>query len=187
MTPGTSCLKRLCKALACALLVVAILAVDAGAPRAQDDKTAEEVFRNHISGQIIQTKCVNCHVQGGLSGHTRLVFVRSSDAADHEARNLRTLQNLLDDLADEGGGSYILNKIQGVAHGGGVQVPVGTSEFENMARFLGLLGAGEPSKEPIPPGDLFNTVIMASPRKTLRRAALIFAGPHSDGCGVRGG
>ena len=169
-------LKRLCKALACALLVVAALAADAGAPRAQDGETAEEVFRNHISGQIIQTKCVNCHVAGGLSGNTRLVFVRSSDTPDHEALNLRTLQSLLDDLADEGGGTYILNKIQGVSHGGGAQVPAGTPEFENMARFLGLLGAGEPFKGPILPGELFNTVLMASPRKTLRRAALIFAG-----------
>ena len=135
-----SCTKRLYEVLASALLVVAALAADAGAPRAQDDKTAEEVFRNHISGQIIQTKCINCHVAGGLSGNTRLVFVRSSDTLDHEARNLRTLQNLLDDLADEGGGSYILNKIQGVAHGGGVQVPLGSTDFANMERFLGLLG-----------------------------------------------
>ena len=65
---GMSCTKRLCKVLASALFVVAALAADAGAPRAQDDKTAEEVFRNHISGQIIQTKCINCHVAGGLSG-----------------------------------------------------------------------------------------------------------------------
>ena len=167
-------LKRLCKVLASALLVVAALAADAGAPRAQDGETAEEVFRNHISGQIIQTKCVNCHVAGGLSGNTRLVFVRASDTLDHEARNLRTLQDLLDKLANEGGGTYILNKIQGVSHGGGAQVPAGTPEFENMARFLALLGE---EFAPAPtPRRLFDTVIMASPRKTLRRAALIFAG-----------
>ena len=176
MDQRTFHLKRLCKALAYALLVVAVLAADAGAPRAQGNETAEEVFHNHISGPIVQSRCVNCHVAGGLSGNTRLVFVRASDAADHEARNLRTLLNLLDDLADEGGGTYILNKIQGVAHGGGAQVPAGTPEFENMARFLGLLDAGESPGGPIPPPELFDTVIMASPRKTLRRAALIFAG-----------
>ena len=172
---ATSGLKRLCKVLACALLVTAVLASDTGAPRAQDDKTAEEVFRNHISGQIIQTKCVNCHVAGGLSGNTRLVFVRSSDTLDHEARNLRTLQNLLDDLADEGGGTYVLNKIQGVAHGGGVQVPLGSTDFANMERFLGLLGE-QIATAALTPATLFDTVVMASPRKTLRRAALIFAG-----------
>ena len=40
------------------------------------------------------------------------------------------------------GATYILNKIQGVAHGGGVQVAAGTPEFADMERFLGLLGAG---------------------------------------------
>ena len=168
-------LKRLCKVLACALLVTAALASDTGAPRAQDDKTAEEVFHNHISGPVVQAKCVNCHVAGGLSGNTRLVFVRSADTPDHEARNLRTLQNLLDALADEGGGTYILNKIQGVAHGGGVQVPLGSTDFANMERFLGLLGE-QIATATLTPATLFDTVIMASPRKTLRRAALIFAG-----------
>ena len=168
-------LKRLCKVLACALLVTAALASDTGAPRAQDDKTAEEVFHNHISGPVVQAKCVNCHVAGGLSGNTRLVFVRSADTPDHEARNLRTLQNLLDALADEGGGTYILNKIQGVAHGGGVQVPLGSTDFANMERFLGLLGE-QIATATLTPETLFDTVLMASPRKTLRRAALIFAG-----------
>ena len=69
------------------------------------------------------------------------MFVRSSDTADHEALNLRALLNLLDDFPNDSGGAYILNKIQGVSHGGGSQVPAGTPEFDNMARFLGLLGA----------------------------------------------
>ena len=177
--PGT---KQLFKVLAGALLVVAVLAQDSDSPLtrgagglwAQDDETAEEVFRDHISGPIVQSKCVNCHVAGGLSGNTRLVFVRSSDAVDHAARNLRTFENLLDDLANEGG-SYVLNKIQGVAHGGGVQVPLGSADFANMERFLGLLGE-EITFAALTPETLFDTVVLASPRKTLRRAALIFAG-----------
>ena len=110
-----------------------------------------------------------------MSGHTRLVFVRSSDAADHEALNLRAFENLLNAVEDEGGGTYVLNKIQGVSHGGGAQVPAGSADFANMQRFLGLLG--EPiARVRLTPETLFNTVRMASPRKTLRRAALIFAG-----------
>jgi len=171
---GTSRLNCFGRLLACALLVSASLVAEASS--AQNGDTAEEVFRSHISGQVIQEKCVKCHVAGGLSGNTRLVFVRSSDAADHEALNLRALRDLLDKLKNEGGVAYILNKIQGVSHGGGTQVPAGTPEFDNMARFLGLLGAEEPSRGPIRPDELFDTVIMASPRKTLRRAALVFAG-----------
>ena len=128
-----------------------------------------EVFREYISGPVVQSKCVNCHVQGGVSGHTRLVFVRSSDAADHEARKLRAFEEGIDTLEDEGGGNYILNKIQGVSHGGGAQVPLGCAHFVNMEWFLGLLG--EPIvRVRLTPETLFDTVVLASDRKTLRRA-----------------
>ena len=62
-------LRRSDKALASALLVVAALASNAGAPLAQDDdESAEEVFREHVSGPIIQSKCIVCHVHGGVRG-----------------------------------------------------------------------------------------------------------------------
>ena len=137
--------------------------------------SAEEAFRRDISGPVVQAKCVDCHVQDGLSGHTRLVFVRSSDTADHEKLNLQIIRTFLVAVEDEGGGSYILNKIQGVQHGGGAQVPVDSPDFSNMERFLRLLGE-EIVPVPLRPENLFDTVVLASPRKTLRRAALIFAG-----------
>ena len=159
----------------CVLLVAAAFVAAAGTPLAQEDKTAGEVFRDHISRPIVQSKCVNCHVAGGRSGHTRLVFVRSSDTPDHEARNLRAFEEGIDALQVEGGGNYILNKIQGVSHGGGPQVPLGSAHFVNMEWFLGLLG--EPIiRVRLTPETLFDTVVLASDRKTLRRAALIFAG-----------
>lgn len=90
------------KALAAALLIVVVLASHLGAPRAQDGDTAEDVFHDHISGPIVQSRCVNCHVQGGVSGHTRLVLVRSTET-DHEALNLRAFEDLLDAVVDDGG------------------------------------------------------------------------------------
>ena len=42
-------------------------------------ETAADVFREHLSGPIVQGKCIACHVEGGQSGNTRLVFVPSSD------------------------------------------------------------------------------------------------------------
>ena len=135
-------------------------------------ETAAEVFREHISGPIVQGKCVNCHVAGGVSGGTRLVFVRSSES-DHEARNLQTFERFIDEVDD--GANYILNKIQGVAHGGGVQVAAGTADFTHMERFLRLLGE-DVAPVTLTPQTLFDTVSMAPVRKTLRRAALIFAG-----------
>ena len=161
--------------LAGALLLVAAMAWQTGTSRAQDGKTAEEVFRDRISEPIVQSRCINCHVQGGVSGHTRLVLARATEA-NHQALNLQTFKSLLDAVADEGGANYVLNKIQGVAHGGGAQVPAGSSDFTNMEWFLRLLGGGDTATASLTPGSLFDTVRLAPHWKTLRRAALIFAG-----------
>ena len=158
------------------LAAVAFVALMVGAAAAQNgDESAEEVFSDHISDPVVQSKCVNCHVQGGLSGHTRLVFVSRLVDSNHETLNLQAFRNLLDALDDDGGGAFILNKIQGVAHGGGLQVEPGSQDFANMQRFLGLLGQAVTTVA-VTPADLFDTVVLASSRKTLRRAALIFAG-----------
>ena len=130
------------------------------------------LFGRHISETLVQSRCINCHVSGGPSGHTRLVFERSTNP-DHEALNLATFERFLSEV--EGGASRILNKIQGVSHGGGEQVPADSEEFAWMAQFLGGLDA-EVVPAPITVDTLFEPVRMASLRKTLRRAALIFAG-----------
>ncbi|MDE0207642.1 MAG: DUF1588 domain-containing protein, partial [Candidatus Tectomicrobia bacterium] len=158
------------------LAAAVFVALMVGVAAAQaDDESAEEVFTDHISDPVVQSKCVNCHVQGGLSGHTRLVFVSRLVDPDHETLNLQAFRNLLDALDDDGGGAFILNKIQGVAHGGGLQVESGSQDFANMQRFLGLLGQAVTTVA-VTPADLFDTVVLASSRTTLRRAALIFAG-----------
>ena len=135
-------------------------------------ETAAQVFAERISGPIVQGKCIACHIPGGLAAVTRLHFVGATNAG-HEALNLGVFEDFIAQVDD--GATYILNKIQGVAHGGGVQVAAGTAEFADMERFLGLLGAGVESA-PLTPQTLFDTVTLAPARKVLRRAALIFAG-----------
>ena len=135
------------------------------------EPTAEDVFRESVSA-IVQSKCVNCHVEGGASGNTRLVFVMDDDA-DHLPKNLSVFETFLEEVDD--GAGYILNKIQGVSHGGGIQVAAGTGEYADMERFLSLLGEDEGAIT-ITPDTLFDGVTMESPRSTLRRAAIVFAG-----------
>ena len=109
--------------------------------------------------------------RGGCVRHTRLVFETSS-ADDHEAHNLGEFEDFVDQVT--GGADLILAKIRGVGHGGGEQVPVDSDDYGHFERFVGLLkngGSAELTAE-----TLFDTVRMASPRKTLRRATLIFAG-----------
>ena len=134
-------------------------------------QTAEDVFRESIS-PIVQSKCVNCHVEGGASGNTRLVFVTDADE-DHLTKNLSVLEDFLAEVKD--GADYVLNKIQGVSHGGGIQVAAGTDEYADMARFLSLPGE-DVGPVAITPATLFDGVKMESWRSTLRRAAIVFAG-----------
>lgn len=134
--------------------------------------SAEQVFRDHVAVPVVQARCTRCHVEGGVSGHTRLVFAEA-EAADHETRNLAAFREFLG--AVEGGADFVLHKIQGVAHGGGVQVPAGSAEFAFLERFLRLLD-GSTAGSGRTPETLFDGVTMASPARTLRRAALVFAG-----------
>ena len=130
------------------------------------------LFAQHISEAVVQSKCIACHVEGGVSGNTRLVFAPSTTAG-HEALNLAAFEAFLSEV--ESGASLVLSKIQGVSHGGGAQVPAGTADFAEMERFLGKLDA-DVVPAAITVETLFEPVRMAPLRKTLRRAALIFAG-----------
>ena len=96
-------------------------------------QTAEEVFGTLIS-PIMQSQCVNCHMDGGVSGNTRVVFVTDDDT-DHVAKNFSVFETFLAEVED--GADYILNKVQGVGHGGGIQLAAGTDEFSHMERFPG--------------------------------------------------
>ena len=136
-----------------------------------DEETAADVYAEHIS-PVVQQKCVNCHVEGGTSGHTRLVFVEDSDE-DHLTLNLAQFEAFLEHVED--GADVILNKIRGVGHGGGIQVPLGSDDYAHMEHFLSLLG-GETSTVALSPDSLFESVRLAGHRETLYRAALIFAG-----------
>ncbi len=65
---------------------------------------------------MVQSKCIYCHVEGGVSGHTRLVLRPSSDDV-HEAAYVELFQEFLESVED--GADLILNKVQGAeGHGG---------------------------------------------------------------------
>ena len=100
-------------------------------------ETAKSVFEESVSEPIIQSKCINCHVSGGQSGTTRLVFVRSSDD-QHLELNRKQFEEFLADVTD--GKNRILNKVQGnLSHGGGTQLTAGSDDYKNLEKFLNLL------------------------------------------------
>ena len=142
----TSVVKRL--ATVCALMAAATSFA----------QTPEEVFKEDVS-PIVQARCVNCHVAGGASGNTRLVFVRSSNA-DHEALNLMAFEDFLASVTD--GADRILDKITArISHGGGVQVAAGSEQYGDMEGFLAVLGQPEASAEIIADAALRRAIELA--------------------------
>ena len=142
-----------------------------GQPGAVMSNNSAASLFSSVSGPVVQAKCANCHIEGGISGHTRLVFLPSSEPG-YESRNLGVFQDFVSSVED--GADTILAKIQGVGHGGGIQVPAGSENFASMESFLRFLGST--STGGLSPETLFDGVTMASPSRTLWRAALIFAG-----------
>ena len=116
-----------------------------GAGAAQSRRAAvaaRRYFAANISVPIVQNRCIRCHVAGGLSGHTRLVFVHASEE-NHEERNIEQFSHLVA-TADA---DLILRKVRGLdSHGGRTQIAAGSTEFADLQRFLSLLqeegGAG---------------------------------------------
>lgn len=143
---------------------------------APDNEPVSSLFAEYISGPIVQAKCVNCHVDGGVAGATRLLLSKST-VENHVDLNRSVFANFVETV--EGAVELILNKIQGVAHGGGMQVAAGTADYTNMERFLrGLENGGSTGgsgASALTAQTLFEGVTMASPQKTLRRAAILFA------------
>ena len=136
-----------------------------------DDTTAEGVFAEHIA-PIVQAQCVQCHVAGGVASGARLIF-QAGDDARTRAHNLRVFADFLARVAD--GADVILHRVQGVGHGGGVQVAGDTEDHAHLARFLARLGEDSSPAAPSP-ATLFDGVAMETPAATLRHAALVFAG-----------
>ncbi|MDE0693795.1 MAG: PPC domain-containing protein [Gammaproteobacteria bacterium] len=102
------------------------------------ESAATTFFRESISTPIVQGRCINCHVQGGVApnGGAHLVFVRATDA-DHIEKNVSAFRDFLDHHENA---AYVLTKVTGGAgHGGGAQLTTGSTDYQNLASFLALL------------------------------------------------
>ena len=89
-------------------------------------ETLDDAFRTLVSASIVQTRCIRCHVRDGAAAGTRLIFAGGD--ASHAAQNLAVFTDFLRQQGD--GAELILNKIQGVDHGGGVQIAAGSVAFQ---------------------------------------------------------
>lgn len=130
-------------------------------------------FESSVSPQIVDSRCVFCHVSGGIAENTALVFERSG--TNSIANNFEIFDNFRKSRSDAL--EYILSKVSGsVSHGGGTQLAVGSTDYNNLQNFVSALISGTGTTDSSGGTTFFTGVEELSPAKTLRRAAIILAG-----------
>jgi len=134
---------------------------------------ALELFESNLATPVIQSRCIACHVEGGIGRSTGLVFQRETTAST--LNNFNVFDSFLDTRDDAL--AYILSKASGTNHTGGIQLPKGGADYNNLQEFLATLtdSAGSNSS-PSNSGDFFSAVTLQSNVATLRRAAIMLAG-----------
>lgn len=130
-------------------------------------------FESHVSSQVINDKCVLCHVEGGVAQIARIVFEPGLDASV-VSNNYQVFQSFL--LDDSSNADLVLAKVRGVSHGGGVQLSSSSEEYQSLSTFIGLTTDCGDSCVTGDWESFFSGVQMASAEQTLRRASIILAG-----------
>ena len=129
-----------------------------------------------VNTEVLQTKCMMCHMDGGLAGSTSLTYANPSSST-HELANYNVVMNYFD--AADGNKEKYLQKAQGgAAHGGGGVLNSSSAEYKLLNDWIDSLEEEEetqaPATTPTARG-FFEDVQLATPEQTLRRAALVFA------------
>ncbi|BDX05523.1 FG-GAP repeat domain-containing protein [Planctobacterium marinum] len=99
---------------------------------------AAEYYQQSISDNIVQSRCIACHISGGAAdGQARLIFERNTES-DYLAINQQRIADFL--TLDGVDSDYFLGKASGgLGHIGGTQLPAGSDEYQAFETYLGLL------------------------------------------------
>ncbi|HEY0960820.1 MAG TPA: hypothetical protein VGE69_00510 [Pseudomonadales bacterium] len=127
-------------------------------------------FTQQIFDTIVKPRCALCHAEGGVAGQSDLHFRREAGAG----QNFDIFAAFYYEQADAY--DYVLGKVSGGnAHGGGMQLPRGSADYQKLAALLALLDGTNPGTAPSGM-QLFDGVRDQRAVDTLRDAALLFAG-----------
>ena len=142
---------------------------------------AAEKFDAELEAAVVQTKCIMCHVEGGLARNSALQFQRTNTASS--LNNFASLSAYI----EEKGAELLLAKVSGgEGHAGGMQLERGSESFSALEAIAAEISAldnptyysfGGSSDGATARQASFLTEVMLEPRqKTLRRATLLMQG-----------
>ena len=147
---------------------------------------AFSVFATSLESKVIQTRCVACHVTGGLARNSALQFQRT--ATGSALNNLSMLQSYLGS-AGNSANTLLTKATGGNSHPGGPQIIKDSDDYKAMLQVLTLLEQDQKQRSEgiaysfnaaqpdAPPGgsSLLLAAVQLEPREaTLRRATILF-------------
>ena len=94
-----------------------------------------------VNTDVIQAKCMSCHIDGSLAQNTPLVYVGSSTST-HEVVNYNVVMNYFD-AADGNKAKYLQKAQGGAAHGGGAVINSASAEFKLLNEWINSLETEE--------------------------------------------
>ena len=112
-------------------------------PKAPEVSLAEKIstlYAETISSQIVMRRCVACHVQGGISQMSRLVFRRGTGSSV-KSDNMAQFTDFVS--TNSAGDQLILSRVSGIGHGGGTVLPTGSADYNALAEFLALVKSSQ--------------------------------------------
>lgn len=142
--------------------------VEATAPTLEAGDSAEliedaaQTFFNENISDIIDTKCITCHVSGGVADTSGLIY-NASSVANYQSLN----RNILEDYVAANGADAVLQRSLGLLnHTGGAQLTEGSTDYNNLQTFLGYfdssVSGGSSNTAPVANAGTDQTVVTGS-------------------------
>ena len=146
-----------------------LLALGATGAVAQSPE-AEAYYRDNIHATVT-SKCIGCHIDGGRAGYTGLLFTNSAPG------NHDVFDDFVNSPTPGARANTVLSKIRGASgHGGGVQVPQGSGEYQKFERYMELLSETQNTSPSVP-----GAPVSVSAVADNQSATVSFSAPSDNG------
>ena len=158
------------------------------AEQSPEKEEAARLYQSNLERSIVQSRCILCHVEGGVARNANLKFQRSMSGS--ALNNLNSLSAYLD-IAGNSAETLLTKASGGGGHPGGQQIVRGGADYAALEQVLKLLEADQSARLQglvyrFEPGQSLSQVTSATsllaavelaPREaTLRRASILMSG-----------
>ncbi|MCA9707189.1 MAG: hypothetical protein KDK70_15155 [Myxococcales bacterium] len=133
----------------------------------------DKFFKENIWAPVLSKKCIGCHNPTGQAANTDLVL-QMSDYPGYLEVNQQTMANVAR-LEIDGMPLLLAKPAALVEHGGGLQMPEGSEEYDMLAEMIERFGAPSHCKDDADINRFFDGLVDLDEEQTLRKATFLLA------------